>query len=239
MAASQEWLNQLAALLTQSGYTARSREELEREAAAQKQSEYDQKRLSTRQQYEREALALAKELAGIASDYEEERTKSASAYAGGYQQLSRDALKRGMQRSSYNEQTLALLLNEAARAQGAISARQSAAEQEVRGRQTLAENQLGEQLRRYDEQQQADTLAALNTLLRQEQEKQSAALEWRAGQLQQLYQNQVQQEQNAQKQSNWLQEFNAKYGGGTSSGKKAKTASSSASSRSLIRHGIA
>lgn len=102
-------LDELIAKLAQSQteYTPLTRSQMQEQVKRRYQSLYDQKRLDTRQQYETDDAALVRQLAEIQESYDRQRAQSDQTYREAGAQAERQALSRGMQRSSYNSATLA------------------------------------------------------------------------------------------------------------------------------------
>ena len=97
----------IAQLQGTSIYQPLTEEEIQDQAVKRYQSMYDQKRLTAQQNYEADDAALARELSGLQKSYDAQRASSAAQTRDAYSQADRHALSRGMQRSSYNESTLA------------------------------------------------------------------------------------------------------------------------------------
>lgn len=220
---------------SQTAYTPLTREEMAIQAQNRYQSVYDQKRLSARQTYESDDAALLRELNGLQAAYDRERAQSAADYRSLYAQTDRQALSRGMQRSSYNSATLANVGLQGEAAQQEISQRQTAQESDIGEQRTLLSRQLGQTLQGYDASQRSDMLGYIDELEAREYDR----LTQRTGEqnklMMQLYEYQHQLEQEAAEQARWQQEFNAKYGVATSSGGGGggRKASSSKGSSSL------
>ncbi len=158
------------------------------------QSVYDQRRLAARQAYETTDASLARELAGLKDTYDQQRAKSASDTAQAYSQADRQALSRGMQRSSYTGATLGNISLAGIADQRRIDESQRKHEGDIASQRTLLSSQLSQQLRQYDADQQNDALAYADELRREQQQ----------------YQLQLQQMQ--MDYYMWKSEFDAKYG---------------------------
>jgi len=207
-------LEKLLSALRTPAYTALTQEEMEKQAARRYQSVYDQKRLSAKQTYEAGDQALARQLETIQSAYEVQRAQSDAAYRKAYAQAGRQALTRGMQRSSYTGATLAGISRAGAQARHSITGEQTAKEQDIASQRTLAAQQLSAQLAQYDAAQKNDELAYLDQLEQREYDRafqsQAAAnnlafslYNARTEQEQQEYQRR----QDELNQQNWLREF--------------------------------
>ena len=162
------------------------------------QSAYDQRRLTAKQAYATADASLARELAGLQDAYDQQRKQSASATAQAYSQTDRQALARGMQRSSYTGATLGNISLSGIADQRRIDEEQTKQESGIASQRTLLSTQLAQQLRQYDTDQQNDALAYADQLRREQQ------------QAQQQYRMQLLQMK--MEYDMWKAEFNAKYG---------------------------
>lgn len=226
-------LEDLIAQLNQSqtAYTPLTQEEMELQARNRYQSDYDQKRLSARQTYETSDAALLRELSGLQASYDRERAQSAADYRALYAQTDRQALSRGMQRSSYNNATLANVGLQAEAAQQEISGRQTAQESGINEQRSLLSQQLGQTLQSYDAGQRSDILSYIDQLEAREYDRMTQRTSEQNKLLMQLYEYQHQLEQEAAEQARWQKEFDAKYGAASASGGGGRrTSSSSAAS---------
>jgi len=158
------------------------------------QSVYDQKRLTAKQSYETTDASLARELAGLKKTYDDQRRQSAADTAQAYSQADRQALSRGMQRSSYNGATLGNISLAGVADQRRIDENQTQHESDIAQQRTLLTAQLAQQLKQYDADQQSDALAYADELRREQQ------------------QYQLQMQQMGMEYYMWKSEFDAKYG---------------------------
>ncbi len=238
-------LEDLIAQLNQSqtAYTPLTREQMELEASNRYQSVYDQKRLSARQTYETDDAALLRELSGLQASYDRERAQSAADYRSLYHQTDRQALSRGMQRSSYNGATLANVGLQAEAAQQEISGRQTARESDINEQRSLLSRQLGQTLESYDAAQRGDILSYIDQLEAREYDRMTQRSSEQNKLMMQLYEYQHQLEQEAAEQERWQKEFNAKYGVATGSGggggRRAASSASASSVSDIARLGAA
>ena len=232
-------LEELTALLqSYSGntYTPMTAEQMQEEAYNHVSSAYNQKRQSAKSAYEASDQALAQQLAGLDATYNKQREQSAKNTAQNYAAADRQAAGRGMQRSSFNNSTLANINLKGAEAQQAINDTQAAQEKNIGDQRTQLAKALAEQMATYDAAQQTDIQAYLDELEAREYERAQNALAMQIQLAQQNWQNAFQQQQANQSQSNWQAEFNAMYGGGGGSsggGSGSKPSSGSQSSNSL------
>lgn len=184
-------------------YTAKTEEQLRQQAATEKQSYYDQLRLSTQQAHARNDLALQQQREGLQATYDKQREASAEQYRKAYSQADREILRRGMQRSSYGVQTLANVNQAGAKAQQQLYDQQGAAEGNIDAQRALLAQQLGDQLRQYDANQLADAQARYDELAEREYGRQQDAADRQNALAQQIYQLTFQEQQAAQNQANW------------------------------------
>ena len=199
-------------------YTPLTQGEMQQQAENRYKSTYDQKKLGAQQAWETSDQALAQQLAGLQATYDKQRQQSAENYRQTYSQADRQALSRGMQRSSYNNATLANINLKGAEAQQAINATQAAQEKNIGQQRPLLTQQLAQQMRQYNESQQADILAYLDELEAREYDRGVDSKNIQNQLAMQLYEYQFQKEEADREQSRWEAEFNAKYGGGGSGG---------------------
>ena len=107
MASSSTTLEKLIAQINASPvYQRMTSEQIAAEANRRYQSEYDQKRQSARQAYETSDAALSRQIAALSAAYNKQRLQSEQQNRQTYAQADRQALGRGMQRSSYNNANL-------------------------------------------------------------------------------------------------------------------------------------
>ena len=224
----------LETLISQMGntqpYQALTEEEIRTQASQRYQSVYDQKRLSAKQAYENDDAALARELSGLQKSYAQQRASSAAQTRNTYSQADRHALSRGMQRSSYNEGTLANIALAGNSALRGIDEVQAEHEKEIGQRRTTLSTQLSQTLKQLDSDQQKDELAYADELAAREYDLAADSRNTYNQLMMQLYEYQHELEEEAAEQERWQAEFNAKYGGGSSggSGGKRKTSASAA-----------
>lgn len=224
MAATLE--NLISQLGSTQPYEPLTDEEIRKQASARYQSVYDQKRLSAQQTYESGDAALARELSGLQKAYDRQRASSAAQTRAAYSQADRHALSRGMQRSSYNEGTLANISLAGDAALRAIDQAQTDQEADIGQKRTLLSDQLSQTLKQLDADRQSDTLAYADELTAREYDR---AAESRSAYNQlamQLYEYQHELEKEAAEQARWQAEFNARYGGGSGGGGSRKRSAS-------------
>lgn len=210
--------NSLDELITQiqknqKAYTPLTQQQMQQQAANRYNPVYDQKRLSAQQAFQTSDQALAQQLAGLQATYDKQREQSRENTMQTYAAADRQALGRGMQRSSYNNATLANINLKGNEALQAISDTQAAQEKNIGEQRALMSQQLSTQLAQYDAAQQAEILAYIDELEAREYDRAQNANQLAM----QMYQYQFQKEQADREQANWQAQFNAQYGGGGAS----------------------
>ena len=213
-------------------YQPLTQEEIQKQAAQRYQSVYDQKRQNAQHNWETEDAALARELSGLQKSYDEQRASASAQTRTVYSQADRHALSRGMQRSSYNESTLANIDLAGNAAQREIDEAQTAHEAQIGEKRTLLTKQLSDTLSQLNASQQSDELAYADELAAREYER-GAASRQNANELaMKLYEYQHELDVEAAEQARWQAEFDAKYGDGSGSsgggGSKKKTTAAAA-----------
>lgn len=152
-------------------YQARTADQLRERASGEYQTYYDQLRLAAQQQQERSALALAQQRENIGRAYDDARQDSAEQYRQAYSQADRSMLNRGMQRSTYANQTLANLAQEGVEARGDLWKRQIQDQGQVDQQTSLLAQQLAAQLSQYDASQASDIMNRIRQLEDQDYER--------------------------------------------------------------------
>jgi len=237
--------NLIAQLQGGETYKPLTQEEIQQQAAQRYQSVYDQKRLSAQQSYENDDAALARELSGLQKNYDAQRVASAAHTKATYSQADRHALSRGMQRSSYNESTLANIGLAGDAALREIDQEQTEKEAEIGEKRTLLNTQLSQTLRQLDADQRSDEMAYADELTAREYERGVNSMNTANQLAMKLYEYQHQLEAEAAEQARWQAEFNAKYGGGgggssgrSSSGSSVKKSSSVISALQKVKEAV-
>ena len=203
----------IAKLNTAKPYTPLTARQIENQAAVRYQSIYDQKRMSARHSYEEQDAALGRQLAGLQEGYDNQRAQSAAQTRQTYSQADRQALSRGMQRSSYTGATLANISLAGDRALEEIGRAQTAAQDGIAQQRTQLNRQFAEQLTQYDTDQRRDQLAYQDELEAREYDRMTASANRHSELAMKIYEYQHQLEQEAAEQKRWRAEFEAKYGG--------------------------
>lgn len=193
-------------------------EQIKQKATNRYSTLYDQKRLDLENEYETSRSALDQQLAGLQQSYDKERKATAENYRQTYSQADRQALGRGMQRSSYNNAILANINLKGAEAQGDIDAAQRTAEGNIGEQQKFLAQQYAKQKNQYNASQANDIMAYIDELEAREYERTQSDAANRNNLAMQLYQYQFQKEQADQDQANWQKQYDAQYGGSASGG---------------------
>lgn len=201
-----------------STYTPLTAEQMQEQAENRYASMYGQKRLTAQQQYDSNDLALEQQLAGLQSTYDKQREESLKNYNQSYSQADRHALSRGMQRSSYNNATLANISLEGQKAQQAINDTQAQQEWNIGEQRRQLSQQLAAQLAEYDTAQQQDILAYVDELEAREYERSRANTETQNQLAMAIYEYQHQLEREGVEDAQWQAQFNAQYGGSSGGG---------------------
>ena len=147
-------------------YTPKAAAEIQAQATAEYQSYYDQLVLAARQQAQQQDQLYQQQKSGLAKTYDVQRDSSKKEYTSAYSQAGRESLSRGMQRSTFNNQTLSNINTKASEAQQAIADAQAAAEADVEADRSTLASQLSAQIMQYNASQASDIqkrIAEINT----------------------------------------------------------------------------
>lgn len=247
-----ETLSDLISQMKVESYTPLTAEEIEEKAKSQYKSYYDQLRLSANQSADKQNLALQQQKEGLQQTYDKQREDMAEQYKQAYSEADRQALSRGMQRSSYNNQTLSNIDLKAAEAQADLYNEQATEENKISTQQTQLAAQLADQISQYDASEAADVLTRIDELEEREYDRQTTAENNKNTLSLQIYSIINEQLKQQVEYEQWLAEFNENVrqfnaqmaqstssggGGGYSSGyssysKKSSSGSSSSKSSS-------
>ena len=121
----------------QQAYTPLTQQQMQEQATNRYKAVYDQKKLTAQQTYDTSDQALAQQLAGLQATYDKQREQSRENTALTYSAADRQALSRGMQRSSYNNATLANINLKGNEELQSISDTQAAQEKNIGEQRTL------------------------------------------------------------------------------------------------------
>ena len=149
-------------------YKPKTEDEIKAAAEAQIAGEYDLAKLNAQQKADQTIQSLQQQLAGIGTSYDRQLEENLKAYNRAYSQTDRHALSRGMQRSSYNAQVLANLLQEGNRAADDIQANRTAQESNINANIALTTQQLADQLAQLEAGKAKDLKAAEDAIRDQE-----------------------------------------------------------------------
>ena len=145
-------------------YTPLTQAEMEAQAARKYQSIYDLNRLSAQQEYETGELARQQQQDELNAMYDLQQEQSRQNYEDAIASAYRNALSRGMQRSSYIGATAGNLAIKGAEAQQAINRNREGSIKNIAEQGALAKQQLASQITQYNKNQMADELAYLDEL---------------------------------------------------------------------------
>lgn len=180
-------IEELRAKLQTSAYQPKTDEQMQQEAQNRYKGVYEQQKLSAQQNYDSTAQALQNQLATLGTAYDRQAKEAQAATDAAISAADRRSLSRGMQRSSYNAATLANLANKGNEVLADIQADRTAAEGDIAGKQTLAAQQLRDQLAQLDNTYAADVQAAIDALKEQEYARQQEADQYNNSLLMQLF----------------------------------------------------
>ena len=229
----------ISQLNEQKPYQPLSEEGIRTRAHNRYQSAYDEKRLNAKQTYENSDAALARELSGLQSRYDQQRASADAQSRSAYSQADRHALSRGMQRSSYNEANLTDIALAGNEAQRGIDREQAEQEKEIGEKRTQLSAQLSQTLSQLNVSQKNDELAYADELTAREHERTAQQSAAKRDLALQLYEYRHELEQEQREQERWQMEFRARYGdvtaasaaGRTTAGPAAQTAASAGAAR--------
>ena len=180
-------LKQLEEQLKMDTYTPKTDEQIQAEAENRFKTQYDQQRTAAQQAYDTSALALDQQRAGLGTSYAKQAEEAAKNTRQNYAAADRQSVSRGMQRSSYNNATLANINNEGAKTQNEIQQALTTAQGNVDQQKTLLTQQLAQTLAGYDTGYANDVAAYIDSLKQQEYERTLAADQYRNELLMALY----------------------------------------------------
>ena len=164
--------------LTQAAYTPLTDEQMQQQAQNRFASTYDQQRIGAQQAFDQTALALQQQRDQLAVNYGSQYSAAEKATRQSLSNADRYSIQRGMQRSSYNNATLANIGLEGNKTQNAILQGLTTAQGDVDEQSTLLQQQLAQQLSAFGTQQQSDIQAYIDQLRQQEYERTTAAKQY-------------------------------------------------------------
>ena len=189
-------IEELQQKLNANTYTPKTDEQIQAEAQNQYKGVYEQNRLNAQQNYDTTAQALKNQLATLGTAYERQAKQAQENTALSISAADRRSLGRGMQRSSYNAATLANLQALGDETLAGIEADRTAAEAAIAAQQTLAAQQLQQQLAQLDSSYASDVQAAIDALRNQDYERQTEADKYANALFMQMFELQEQQKAN-------------------------------------------
>ena len=207
-AKNNEKLADLINQLKSDSYMPLTPEQIKQQAENQYKSYYDQLRLAANQSTDRQNLALENQKADLQQRYDKQRKNTAEQYRQAYSQADRQALSRGMQRSSYNNQSLSNIDLKAAEAQKDLFNEQATEENKISSQQTQLAAQLADQLSQYDASEAADVLKRMDELEAREYDRKTTAENNKNTLTLQIYSILNDQLQKQVEYEQWLAEFN-------------------------------
>lgn len=143
-------LDELTKNLKYGSYTPLTEEQIQQQAKNKFQTELDQQKLTAQQAYDKTALALDDQRAKLDQSYAQQEDSLRKNIAKTYSAADRHALTRGMQRSTYNNSTLANINLQGDEALNDLAASLRADQQSIDSKKTQASEQLAQQLAQYE-----------------------------------------------------------------------------------------
>jgi len=145
-------------------YTPLTQAQMEEQAKRKSQALYDLNRLTAQQQYETGELARKQQQDELNAMYDLQQEQSRQNYQAAIASAYRNALGRGMQRSSYIGATAGNIAVKGAEAQQAINRNREGSIKNIAEQGALAKQQLASQIAQYNKNQAADQLAYMDEL---------------------------------------------------------------------------
>ena len=159
---------------TLSQYTPRTPEDINARAAAMLDSQYANARLAAQQQADRNVLAVQNQLDALGTSYDRNIQDLAEQFRQTLSQADRNALRKGMQRSSYAAATRANIGIKGAEAAGQVLENRTNQENALNAQIAQYQQQLADQLGQMDRNYQTDLQAKINELEDQDFQRQQA-----------------------------------------------------------------
>lgn len=201
-------LNELASKLQGLDYKPLSEEEILMQSQNQYKNLYDQQVLGAQQAYDTGEQAYGKQLDQVALSHDRqiEQVKEQTKYA--TSTADRNALTRGMQRSSYNLATLSNIQLAGDKAQVSIGEARTRAEFDIAEQRTLKAQQLAQTLQQARNAYETNVLTYADKLRDREAQRMTDATRYQNEIAMALYDYQNRAEQQQQQYNQWLMEFN-------------------------------
>ena len=159
---------------TLSQYTPRTPEDINARAAAMLDSQYANARLAAQQQADRNVLAVQNQLDALGTSYDRNIQDLAEQFRQTLSKADRNALRKGMQRSSYAAATRANIGIKGAEAAGQVLENRTNQENALNAQIAQYQQQLADQLGQMDRNYQTDLQAKINELEDQDFQRQQA-----------------------------------------------------------------
>lgn len=165
-------VDELAAQLQNTKYNDKSTDELRTEAENMYKNQLDSSKLSAQQSYDSNALELNNQLTELNKSYDKQYAQQQQATIQSKQSADKQALSRGMQRSTYNNATLANLDVAGNKALNEIEQNRTDSTNEVNSQLVLLQKQLQENLASAQSTYENNVITKLQELLDQQYERQ-------------------------------------------------------------------
>lgn len=160
--------------LKRGSYTPLTEEQIQQQAKDKFQTELDQQKLTAQQAYDKTALALDDQRSKLDAAYAQQEDALRKNTAKTYSAADRHALTRGMQRSTYNNSTLANINLQGDEALNELAASLRADQQTIDSQKTQAAEQLAQQLAQYEANNRSQVAAYADELREKDYQKRTA-----------------------------------------------------------------
>ena len=194
-------IEELAAALTKLNYTPRTEQQRREQSENLYRNQLNQALLSAQQQYDTSDLALQNQLSGLERSTQRQIESQQRNTRQAISQADRRALSRGMQRSSYNNDTLANLQLKGDEAVANIEQARTDTENSVATQRALLAQQLAQNLTAAQSQYEGNVIASMQQMEDQDYQRGLAADQFNSNTQLQLYQAQQADAQRAQQQA--------------------------------------
>ncbi len=184
---TQSEYDKLVAALEQPSFTARTDAELQQAAENKYASYYDQLNQAAQQAYDRTALAYQNQLNNMLPTYANQMDEARLATTKAMSNAGRNALARGMGRSTYNLATMANINLQGNKTLDSIQQALTNAQNTANSQSAQAAEQLAQTLAGYQKNQASDMLSYIDAQKQSDYEKELAAMQYRNELLLQLY----------------------------------------------------
>jgi hypothetical protein len=181
-------IEELAASLQKMAYTPRTDEERRRQSESLYQAQLEQGLLSAQQNYDTSSLALQNQLNGLNTSAQRQIEAQRENTQRSISAADRQALSRGMQRSSYNNATLANIRLKGNEAEQQIEQNRTDTENSIAAQQALLAQQLAQNQASARSQFEANVTANMVKMADEDYQRQVAAEQNNTATQLQLYQ---------------------------------------------------